>query len=218
MRATLIIILFLFLTVFVPVYVAAQTGPFGPPAPGGGNIPSGGDIRSGGTIYGGGNIPAGGDVQNAGGEMGNTEKEIPNTGGNAPIQGGVFTLPGVENINTGAGAPRQQTGAWQGIKEGLIPCGFEGKPKCDFNQLMILANNIITFLVTLSFPVAAVAFAYAGFLIMTAGGDTGKVERGKEIFKNVGIGFIIILAAFLVVSVIMKTFVKSSEFVNLLQR
>ncbi|MFA6397806.1 MAG: hypothetical protein WDK96_03100 [Candidatus Paceibacterota bacterium] len=90
---------------------------------------------------------------------------------------------------------------------GLIPCGGTGEPKCDFSQLMILVKNFINFLLfDLAMPLAAIAFAYAGYLYMSSGGDTKNTTKAKNIFKDVLFGFVLALSAWLIVTAILTGF------------
>lgn len=73
---------------------------------------------------------------------------------------------------------------------------------CGFNQLVILANNIIRFLIIIGASLASIAFAYAGWLYITSGGDTGKISQAKDIFRKIVIGFVMMLAAWLIISLI----------------
>jgi hypothetical protein len=109
----------------------------------------------------------------------------------------------------------------QTIFAAILPqCGYvSGAPPnqfyhpCEYCHLFQLGENIINFIVIdISIPLAAVAFAIAGFIYITAGGNSGKISRAHGIFKNVAIGLIIILASWLVVDVIMKTLVKGSQY------
>ena len=95
----------------------------------------------------------------------------------------------------------------------LVPdCG--GGP-CGFGDLITLANNILKFLmIEISIPLAAIAFAYAGFLLVTSAGDEGKVKTAKSIFLSVLTGFIIILAAFLIVRTISTSLV-NDEYIKI---
>lgn len=78
---------------------------------------------------------------------------------------------------------------------------------CDFNFLMKLINNLISFLLfTIATPLAALAFCYAGFIMISAGGNSEKVTKAKHIFTNVVVGYIIGLAAWLIVHTIIKAF------------
>ncbi|MBU4536625.1 pilin [Patescibacteria group bacterium] len=89
----------------------------------------------------------------------------------------------------------------------LIPC----KPyvdesgnmvnSCNFSSLVQLVDNIINFIITLSVSVSAIMFAYAGVLYLS--GDPGKIKRAHEIFKNVALGLIFILGAWLIVKAIL---------------
>src|SRR3990167_8855040 len=70
--------------------------------------------------------------------------------------------------------------------------------------LLSLVKRVITFvLFELALPIAAIMFAWAGFLMGTAGGSTERVGKAKRIFTNVAIGFIIAVIAFLVVRTIL---------------
>ena len=81
----------------------------------------------------------------------------------------------------------------------LVPCGNDGQPDCDWSTLLVLANTLITFLIEIAAALAAISFAYSGWLFLTAGGDAGKVSRAKGIFGKVAIGFFFCLAAWLIV-------------------
>ena len=47
-------------------------------------------------------------------------------------------------------------------------------------------------------------FAYAGFELLTSGGETSKREKAKSIFLNVAIGLIVVVAAFLIVQTVLS--------------
>lgn len=78
------------------------------------------------------------------------------------------------------------------------------KDPCDFSYLMLQINALISFLLfKLAMPLAAIVFAYAGWLYMSSGGSGGQIEKAKGLFKSVLIGFLIALAAWLIVKAIM---------------
>ncbi len=87
---------------------------------------------------------------------------------------------------------------------GLIPkCPASG---CGFEEFIVLINKVIKFLLfSIATPLAALAFTYAGFLLISAGGDPGKLTQAKSIIKNVLIGFVIALAAWLIVNTILSS-------------
>lgn len=88
----------------------------------------------------------------------------------------------------------------------LIPCGTTANPtSCGFNELMTLVNNVVKFILfDMVVPIAAIMFAYAGILLIFSGGDTGKRSKAKSIFINVAIGFIIAVAAWLIVEFVLN--------------
>lgn len=62
---------------------------------------------------------------------------------------------------------------------------------CKFHHFTILIKNIMNFLLfTIAMSLAALLFAYAEFLYLTAGGNESKVKQAHEIFKYVLIGFV----------------------------
>ncbi|HPD19687.1 MAG TPA: pilin [Candidatus Pacearchaeota archaeon] len=86
------------------------------------------------------------------------------------------------------------------LGQGLVPCGGKNQEPCTFNDLFVLINNVIKFLLfTLIPPIAALIFAFGGITIMSAGGDPGKVEKGKKILTYGVVGVILIYAAWLIV-------------------
>ncbi len=101
---------------------------------------------------------------------------------------------------------------------GLVPCdgavkssnNFEGgsgpiSVPCTFASFLKLVQNVINFLLIIAIPIATAFFAYAGFLVMTSGDNPGQRGRAVQIFKDIGIGVLWILAAWMVVSIIITT-------------
>lgn len=87
----------------------------------------------------------------------------------------------------------------------VVVDGVMTKP-CDFNYLMTLINNVITFLlITLATPLFALILIYVGWLYISAGGSSENVTKAKKIFKNALIGYVIALAAWLIVKTILST-------------
>jgi hypothetical protein len=93
------------------------------------------------------------------------------------------------------------------LAQGLIAC--DGAD-CDFGDLITTIKNIIEFLIMLSTGLAAIGFAYAGFLLLTSGGNEGAKTRAKEVFRKILIGFLWILGAWLVVYTILSALVSST--------
>jgi len=77
-------------------------------------------------------------------------------------------------------------------------------------SLAQLAQNILNAAIYLAVVMSAVLFAWAGFLYLTNVANAGQHERAVETFKNVAIGLVIIVAGWLVVDIVMRTFVGAS--------
>lgn len=76
---------------------------------------------------------------------------------------------------------------------------------CDFNMVMNIINKLITFfLVALATPFFAIILIYTGWLYLSSGGSSEKVTKAKSIFKNVIIGYIIALSAWIIVKTILS--------------
>jgi hypothetical protein len=86
---------------------------------------------------------------------------------------------------------------------GLVPC----TNNCGFKDLMALVNTVINFILyKMVIPIAAIMFAYAGFLMITAGGEAaGARTKAKNIFTNAVIGLAIAMAAFLIIKLLLTT-------------
>jgi len=100
-----------------------------------------------------------------------------------------------------------------GTKGGTATLG--GDPKgvvCDWNALVMLAQRLMNFAIMLSVPIGGATFAYAGFLLVTAGPDTGAREKAKGLIWNVVIGMLITLSAWLIVYLITSSLLRDSSY------
>lgn len=90
--------------------------------------------------------------------------------------------------------------------EGLVPCGPGlSTPECKWNDLLKLAKRIIDFAIyNLVFPISAVMIVVGGGFIMTAGGSTSRVTKGKEILTAAIVGLLIALLSWLIIDTIIK--------------
>ena len=70
---------------------------------------------------------------------------------------------------------------------------------CNFGHLGNLLNAILEGLFLATTSVATIMFVYAGFLYISAQGDTGQIKKAHGLFRTVVIGFVIILVAILLV-------------------
>ena len=77
-------------------------------------------------------------------------------------------------------------------------------------SLAQLAQNVLNAAIYLAVVLSAVLFAWAGFLYLTNVGNSGGIRKAKEVFVNVAIGLVIIIAGWLVIDIVMRTFVGAS--------
>lgn len=94
---------------------------------------------------------------------------------------------------------------------GLVPCGGGGvEPACDFNQLMIMVNNIISFLLfNIAIPLAALGFMISGALLVFNQNKSGALSEAKGRMWDILVGFFWILSGFLLVKVILYSFLNT---------
>lgn len=115
----------------------------------------------------------------------------------------------VHSGGTGTGTGTGGTGTTGGtsdqgpIEGGLVPCDGSPEHPCRFTSLIDLVNRIIQYLIYLMIPLAAIVFAYAGFILITQGGSPAARETAKGMFIKVVIGLIFVLGAWLIMSTIM---------------
>lgn len=92
---------------------------------------------------------------------------------------------------------------------GLVPdCEANGCTWDDFIKLIQTVLNYAIF--ALATPFTVIRFAQAGFIWMTSQGDTKAIGEAKKIFTNTGIGYAILISAFLIVKLLFQIFIKSS--------
>lgn len=106
---------------------------------------------------------------------------------------------------------------------GLIPCGdtpFDPNSDplttathpCGFGDLLLMANNIIHFLmVDVAVPLAALGFMYAGARMVLLPHKEAEVTKTKEIALDIVKGFAIILGAYVLIKTILFSFLNTSE-------
>ena len=87
---------------------------------------------------------------------------------------------------------------------GLVTCGKgsdeQAPEECDFWQFIDLLQRIMNFLLfVLAVPLAAISFAWAGWLYLSAAGNESKIKQAHQIFGDVLLGLCLALAAWLIV-------------------
>ena len=108
----------------------------------------------------------------------------------------------------------------------LIPCGqragsdpitvgsasYETTNECGFNDLIILANIIIKFLmIDVAVPLAALGIMWAGGKLIINQNKEGAWTEAKESFGNIGMGFLIMLGAFVLIKLVLFNFLSTEQ-------
>lgn len=96
---------------------------------------------------------------------------------------------------------------------GLVPCGGESQPACNFCHIFVLINNIIQFLLVPSalnpipiIPViASLLVAWGGFVWLTSAGSPQRVKQGQQILFAVVVGLLIVYGAWLFIELILSS-------------
>lgn len=98
----------------------------------------------------------------------------------------------------------------------LIQCGHD-KP-CTLADLTGLIQRVLEWVFMFATFIVVIMFMYAGFLLITAGGDTTQIQKAKTIFKRVIIGFIIMFIAVLSVRQLLITIQADTFFQGIIQQ
>jgi len=77
---------------------------------------------------------------------------------------------------------------------------------CEFKDFLILISDVVKFILfNLAVPIAAIMFFYAGFLMVTAGGESaGARTKAKNIFTNTIIGLALAAGAWIIIHTILS--------------
>lgn len=94
------------------------------------------------------------------------------------------------------------------LAAGLVPCSgvdpATGVPDCQMCYFVDLMQNVVGWLVMILSIVVALIFVSAGIKLVTSGGNPGEKQAAKSMMVNATIGFIIVLAAWLLIDYGMK--------------
>lgn len=83
---------------------------------------------------------------------------------------------------------------------GLIPCDGNAGDPCSFEDVILLVDNVIDFLIfTFAIPIATIIILYAGWILLTKGASPDAIKKAKGMLWNVLIGLAIALAAWIIV-------------------
>lgn len=128
----------------------------------------------------------------------------------------LFALLLIFNISLIAQAADEssQTGVvWLGIPSQCLECG-----NCSLCDIMNVAINIGKFVIGIIGSIIFVYFIYGGIVMLTSGGDSTKINKGKSILINSVIGLAIVMFAYFFVFIIVLVAsggnVKAEDLIN----
>jgi len=95
---------------------------------------------------------------------------------------------------------------------GLVPCGrlindpntaIDESAPCTLCHFFVLAKRVVDYaVVNILIPLAILMIVIGGTILLTAGGDPGRVSQGKQILKATLIAIAIVLAGWIIVDTI----------------
>lgn len=85
---------------------------------------------------------------------------------------------------------------------GFVTCS--GADECNFCSFVDMTNNIIEWAIVIATSFVVLLIAFAGFRLLTAGGDASALENAKKLLINTFIGILIMLAGWTVVDTFLK--------------
>lgn len=90
---------------------------------------------------------------------------------------------------------------------GLVPCSGTDCGTC---QIVVLGNRVLRFIIMIMIVGVVLLAAWGGFNLLISGGNPSEYTRAKNMLKNVLIGLILMLVAWLIIDTGMKALLKNS--------
>lgn len=76
--------------------------------------------------------------------------------------------------------------------------------ECGWQELMALGGELLRFAIFIAILGATIAFAFAGFKLITNQGDSGAISKAKEMMIKAAIGIVVTMTAWIIVSFILN--------------
>lgn len=95
---------------------------------------------------------------------------------------------------------------------GLVPCGGEGEPTCQSCHVLQLIQIVVNWLVAMLTIITAIIISFAGLRLVTSFGNASAMLQAKSLINNCIIGFIIVLAGWLLIDLVMKSLLNDQAY------
>jgi Type IV secretion system pilin len=92
---------------------------------------------------------------------------------------------------------------------GLVPCGGAGEDSCGFCHILQLIDNVFTWLGMALGLVAVLVIIFGGLVLVTSLGNASAKVYAKKTIANYLVGYVIFLAAWMIVDFILSILVDS---------
>lgn len=100
--------------------------------------------------------------------------------------------------------------------QGLVPeCTRGGDPTanpCQFCDVVVLVNNVVGWLVSILGVIGTIVIVYAGVQLVVSGGNVGAKEKAKTLITNILIGYILVLAGWLIINTGLRALLNDDGF------
>lgn len=101
------------------------------------------------------------------------------------------------------------------LEEGIVPCGNEPGPEaaqsCTYADAWQLVDNILDIMFYIAILLTVYLLVVTGFKYLTAGSKSGQLEEAKKNFTTIGVGFLLMLSAYLIINLIVSTLLNTTE-------
>ena len=118
----------------------------------------------------------------------------------APVTFAMEYEPEVEGVDTRGIVPCGDNPTWEDVGS-----SYRYRGECSVCHFQILIKRGLDFLIAFAVAFAALLFANAGMLYVTASANASNVSKAHSLFRSTLFGLILILAAYLLTDVFMKS-------------
>lgn len=96
---------------------------------------------------------------------------------------------------------------YSNVYAALVQCGNSVDNPCTYNDLIVLAKNIMNFaLYDIALPLSVLLIVWGGIVILSSNGDESKIKKGRAIITSTMIGIGITFGAWLIVHTVIVVF------------
>lgn len=98
------------------------------------------------------------------------------------------------------------------LAEGLVPCGGRGEEACQTCHIVPLVSSVFAWIVGVAGVIAVILVILSGLKMVMSGGNVSAKESARRTMANMVIGYVLVLAGWMLVDLFLKTFVDDTTF------